>query len=74
MHRTSPSYASYSTRGEGLEKIEMALVEEVTKFDNQYLVLFGYNDQNKMIDNFKILIERSNVKTTEYSLIVSMIV
>ena len=52
----------------------MALVEEVTKFDNQYLVLFGYNDQNKMIDNFKILIERSNVKTTEYSLIVSMIV
>ena len=51
----------------------MALVEEVRKFDNQYLVLFGYNDNNKMIDNFKILIEQSNITTTEYSLILSII-
>ena len=63
--RTSPSYSAYATRGEGLERIEKSLVDELWKFDNQFFVLFGYNDQNKMIDNYKVLIEQSNVMTTE---------
>lgn len=63
--RTSPLYANYETRGEELEAIEEELVRELGGYRNQLFVLFGYNDTNNMIDDYKVVIHPDAVCTTQ---------
>ena len=63
--RTSPLYANYETRGQELEAIEEELVRELKGYKNQLFVLFGYNDANNMIDNYKVVIHPDTISTTQ---------
>lgn len=58
-------YANYETRGQELEAIEEELVRELKGYKNQLFVLFGYNDANKMIDNYKVVIHPETISTTQ---------
>ena len=63
--RTSPLYANYETRGQELEAIEEELVRELKGYKNQLFVLFGYNDANNMIDDYKVVIHPETISTTQ---------
>ena len=58
-------YANYETRGQELEAIEEELVRELRQYRNQLFVLFGYNDTNNMIDDYKVVIHPDAISTTQ---------